>query len=174
MGCIVSHKKNDLSKDLEKEQKEFSLSGYLSKAYVVSVYDGDTIKINMKFGDKIYLWNCRLQGIDTPEIKVKRKGKTKEEIEKLEELKIVGLNAKTYLSNLILHKYIYVKCGKFDKYGRLLIVIYTVDGRHDVRGESNKVNIKDNFESSINYDVMKRYGNAYDGGTKEDFNSKVE
>lgn len=160
MGCVSSsHIKIIYPESLDKETKEFTLSGYFAKAYVISVYDGDTIKINMKFGDKIYLWNCRLQGIDTPEIKVKRKGKSSEEIKKLEELKLVGLEAKQYLSDLILRKYIYVKCGHFDKYGRLLVLVFLEDN-----------NKKLDFKSSVNHDVMEKYGNPYDGGTKDEFN----
>ena len=44
---------------------------------VVSVYDGDTIKVVfpiMGSGSmKLYKWNCRLIGVDTPELKTKNK-----------------------------------------------------------------------------------------------------
>ena len=44
---------------------------------VVSVYDGDTIKAVFPIMDsgsmKLYKWNCRLNGVDTPELRTKNK-----------------------------------------------------------------------------------------------------
>ena len=48
---------------------EFSFKGreFLSK--VLDVYDGDTITITVKVDESYYRMNCRLDGIDTPELR---------------------------------------------------------------------------------------------------------
>ena len=42
---------------------------------VVSVYDGDTIKVVFPIigsgSMKLYKWNCRINGVDTPELRTK-------------------------------------------------------------------------------------------------------
>ena len=39
---------------------------------VKSVYDGDTITIIFLLNDKLTCYNCRIQGVDTPEKKIKK------------------------------------------------------------------------------------------------------
>ena len=41
------------------------------EAKVISVYDGDTIKALFPLNGVMYKWNCRLVGIDTPEIRTR-------------------------------------------------------------------------------------------------------
>jgi len=75
--------------------------------YVIKVYDGDTITIVSKFSwsPKLYRFSVRLRGINAPEIKSKT----------------VGANdAKEYLSDLVLHKYVKLERIGTEKYGRIL------------------------------------------------------
>ena len=73
--------KIDWSK-IDNKVKQFSLSGkkYIGKC--VDVYDGDTIKVVFAVDgmDDVYRWNCRINRVDTPEIRTKtsRSGREKE------------------------------------------------------------------------------------------------
>jgi endonuclease YncB( thermonuclease family) len=83
---------------------------------VVKVYDGDTITIvTLLFnGDvspksKLYKFNVRIFGIDTPELKTKNVDE-----------KELGIKAKNALSDLILDKVVKLENVSYDKYGRIL------------------------------------------------------
>lgn len=121
----------------------FSLEGLEIKAKVISVYDGDTIKcvFPLKDSNKLYKWNCRLSGVDTPEIRTRNK-----------EEKQYGKKVRDDLRKQILNKVVTIKCGDFDKYGRLL------------------VELKDYCENetcSINeWLINKEYAFRYNGGKK--------
>jgi len=136
----------DINWDLvDNSVKELSLDGELKLAKVVSVYDGDTIRIVFPLNNKLYKWNCRLCRIDTPELR------TKNILEKK-----YGFQVRDKLRERILNKLVNIKCGKFDKYGRLLIEIYLQ-------------------EESINqWLIDNKYAFEYDGGTKKDWNDYLE
>ena len=116
----------------------FSLEGQEHLAKVVDVYDGDTIKCVFPIHNTLYRWNCRLSGVDTPELR------TRCSIEKKH-----GYKVRDYLRDKILNKMVYVQCNDFDKYGRLLVnILY--DG------------------CIINDWLIKNdYAFQYDGGTKQ-------
>lgn len=120
--------------------KELSLENQEKLGKVVSVYDGDTIKIVFPLHDKLYKWNCRLGRVDTPELR------TKNELEKK-----FGYEVRDKLREKILNKLVNVKCGDFDKYGRLLTEIYIED------------------ESVNQWLIDNEYAFEYDGGTKKDW-----
>ena len=126
---------------------EFSFEGQTIEAKVVSVYDGDTIKIVFPLHKTYYKWNCRLTGVDTPEIRTRCK-----------EEKVFGYKVRDCLRDKILNKVVTVKCGDFDKYGRLLIEIVCI-------GESCTVN---------NWLIQNDYAFAYDGGTKKSWKEFLE
>lgn len=97
----------------------FTLNEKLVKGKCVDVYDGDTVKLvlNIPFDeDKLYKWNCRINRVDTPELRTKNK-KEKE----------FGYEVRDKLREKILNKILDVKCLEFDKYGRLLVELYTED-----------------------------------------------
>ena len=121
---------------------EFSLKDTTKQAKVVSVYDGDTVKIVFPLQEKLYKWNCRLAGVDTPELRTRNK------LEKAH-----GYLVRDKLREKILNKVVTVKCFEFDKYGRLLISIYCDDDNVSV----NKWLIDND------------YAFKYDGGTKKDW-----
>ena len=119
---------------------DFSFEGDLIEAKVMSVYDGDTIKVAFPFGRKMFKWNCRLSGIDTPELRTKN----------LKE-KEFGYKVRDLLREKIDGKIVKIKCGDFDKYGRLLIKIY----------------VPEETETINQWLIMNGFAFAYDGGTKK-------
>jgi len=98
--------------------KVFSLKDIELEAYVHSVYDGDTITTIFPFPgtQNNYKWKCRLSNIDTPEIR------SKDEKEKIKAKEIRDI-----LKSKILNKTVKLKCGKMDKYGRILVDVYLDD-----------------------------------------------
>ena len=123
-------------------QFKFGFDGEVKIAKVVSVYDGDTIKVVFPFLRKLYKFNCRISGVDTPEIRTRDK-KEKE----------YGIKARDELRKKILNKVVKLKCGEFDKYGRLLVDIEL----------SEEETIK-------NWLINNNYAFEYDGGTKKKWN----
>ena len=111
----------------------------------VSVYDGDTFKLELPVCCSSFIFSCRLLGIDTAEIRTKN----------IEEKK-VAKDAKSYVSDLLTTNVFVVRCHGFDKYGRVLcnIVFPELDS-----SELSELLIAKNF------------GYRYDGGTKESFDT---
>ena len=89
---------------------ELSFRGMRIVCKVVSVYDGDTIKVVFPFLGRLYKWNCRIDGVDTPELR------TRSALEKE-----FGYFVRDKLREKILNQVVYIECGNFDKYGRLLV-----------------------------------------------------
>jgi endonuclease YncB( thermonuclease family) len=127
--------------DIVEDAPNFSLDGYKTNGRIASVYDGDTVRIIFSFHGTFYKWNCRLAGIDTPELRTSN-DKEKE----------YGYQVRDILREKILNKVVSVECGKFDKYGRLLVTI-TCD-------EDCCVN---------KWLVENKYALEYDGGKKQDW-----
>ena len=116
------------------------LEGQSVTAKVVSVYDGDSIKAIFPFNDTLLKWTCRIDGVDTPEVRTRNADEKK-----------YGLFVRDTLRDLILNKVVTLKCGELDKYGRLLVQIF-VDG----------------LDTSISqWLISNRYAYQYDGGTKQ-------
>jgi endonuclease YncB( thermonuclease family) len=113
--------------------ESFNFNDLETTARCIRIYDGDTIFIVLNIpGTKMYYkWSCRLNGIDSFEIKntneaLKNKAHeallfvynfiTKKEVPDVQDTKKFiedDLNKNIYLIN--------IKCGKFDKFGRILI-----------------------------------------------------
>lgn len=129
--------------------KPFDLRERTITAKVLSVYDGDTITIGYKFRGRYWKSSLRIYGIDTPELKPRRQGRTEESI--LEEKKAAE-KARDYLSGRIFGKLITVKFNKSnDKYGRLLGEVFL-----------GKENLSDTMREL-------GYGYEYGGGKKKEF-----
>lgn len=125
---------------IDNKIKLFSLENKCFNAKVVSIYDGDTVKVVFKIFGEFFKFNCRLINIDTPEIRCKCKIQKK-----------YGYVVRDKLREKILNKVVKINCHEFDKYGRLLIEI-----------------IYDN--SNINqWMIDYNYAFQYDGGTKSDW-----
>ena len=100
------YKFNRLNKD---KVKLFSLDGKKIYAKCVDVYDGDTVTLMLYIHKHPYKIKCRLDGIDTAELK----SNNEREVQ-------VAILAKELVSEKILGKTVKVHCGKWDKFGRLL------------------------------------------------------
>ena len=147
----------------------FSLNEFETTCKIVDIYDADTCKIVFILNNSIVKFNCRLSHIDSPEIKpslkiahrsveIKAAKKCRNKLIQLctnsmcplecilnKKLKQKYLSENTKLLN--------VKCGKFDKYGRLLIELYHI-------GSEKSIN---------NLLIDEKYVHSYSGKTKKKF-----
>lgn len=154
--------------------KHFSLDGLFTKYRVVDIYDGDTCTCVITFKDSMYKFNVRLADIDTCEMK-SNDTKNKELAKKAKLIlyqlitndmsdQNINISRKAlrdkFNTNLCL---INIKCGKFEKYGRLLGWLYN----------TNNVN-KSIVELSINHQLVREHlAYFYDGSTKLSNNDQV-
>ena len=128
--------------------KFFSFDGQTHFARVVKCYDGDTIHCVFKYADQYYKFRIRLNGYDSSELKPSKSlGETK-----CNEIKTNATNAKKRLEELILNRNVWLQCGPFDKYGRILGTI--------------KMNLND-VESINDLMIREGHGYVYNGGTKK-------
>jgi endonuclease YncB( thermonuclease family) len=123
------------------------VNGTTVTAKVVSVYDGDTIKVVFPLNNIFYKWNCRLMGVDTPELRT-RNAKEKE----------YGYFVRDRLREKISDKIVILKCEDLDKYGRLLVTVIC---------DEDSCNIN-------NWLIESDYAFAYDGGTKKSWEEHLE
>lgn len=105
----------------------FSFAGVATVAKVVDVYDGDTITVSW-YGnhDQLIQYKVRLLGFDCPEMKPSLSSATRDAE------KAAAVRAKLALISKIDSKLIFMECGEFDKYGRVLATIYTWNGKEKV------------------------------------------
>ena len=138
----------NILKNCDKKTKKFSLEGQTKLCKVVSVYDGDTCNVVFDNNGVINRWNVRMNGYDTPEMRPSKKLPNRDEI------KQKAILSRDFLKSLIFNneQLVYLKCGKFDKYGRLLGDIY----------------INEDDKDSVNSLMIKSgHGYEYHGGTKK-------
>jgi endonuclease YncB( thermonuclease family) len=136
MGCIQTLEKCTIenTQTLSFGNKEF-------QAKVLSIKDGDTIVVALKFLNSFINVPVRLLGVDVAEIHTKNYKEKK-----------VGLDAQAFLTELLLNKIVYIKTPpEDDKYGRLL-------GRVFYQGQ----NISELM-------IQKNYGYPYHGEKKKLF-----
>jgi len=107
--------------------QSFSLQNLECYCRVVKIYDGDTITVIIPIFNNFYKFSVRLKNIDTCEMKSKNQTN-----------KTIADNARKRLFELVTSQklddcdkflsenvnLVYIKCGDFDKYGRLLGDIY--------------------------------------------------
>jgi len=136
-----------LSQCTNENTKWLSLEGIVCQCKVVSVYDADTVTIALQWNNDIYKVKCRLLGIDSAEKRTKNQNEKK-----------VALDATKWLQNLILNKIIWVKCGKWGKYGGRMLGELYLDTK-DIK-----------TSSSINNLIVKNgFAYHYDGKKKKQF-----
>lgn len=141
----------------------FSLNGlYIGK--VVEIYDGDSCKIVFPYNGILCKFNCRLLDIDTPEIapslnKINREEEIRAAIASRNRLihlcsdfEITTLQTKKEIQELMNKniKLITIVCDGYDKYGRLLIVLYDNENKKSF----NTILLEEGFAK------------PYNGGTK--------
>ena len=137
-------------KESNNDTPEFSLNGKFKLAKIVNIYDGDTCKAVFKFGDELYRWNIRMAGYDTPEMRPSRSDPNRDKE------KEAAIKSRDYLKSLIMNpkQLVYIKCGEFDKYGRLLAEIFI--------NKDDKISVNQMM-------IDGEYGYQYGGGTKKKF-----
>ncbi len=177
MGCLNS-KLNNISDDLTKSNFDtplYSLNNNILLGKVVYVYDGDTCHIVFKINNQLVKYVCRLQHMDSPEICPKN---ISDETQRKNEIN-AAIKARNFVLSQVTNtfvesdtsnkltkndikdicsknsKIIRIKCGEFDKYGRLLVELYT---------DSSNISINDLL-------INKKLAVRYEGGTKEKFNT---
>lgn len=134
--------------------KPFNMDGVERYAKLVHVYDGDTFRAAMIHNNRIKKLTFRPVGYDTPEMKPLKSMPNRETHIQL------AKEARAHLIELCggIGSYVFIKCHKFDKYGRVLATVYRT--RYS--------------EKSINQMMLDSgLANAYDGGTKKDFMHNV-
>ena len=136
LSCVYT-KDILLQQELERSDKKieyFSFNNYESLAKIVHVYDGDTVHLVLPLPEtyKLVKIKARLYGIDTPEMRI-------------QEQKESALKAKERLKDMLqkTNYIVNIKCGEFDKYGRVLAILYSTE-----------------FSKSLN-DILIEEGHAY-------------
>lgn len=140
INSIIIHKLKE-----NKDTELFTLNGKINIGYVSDIYDGDTCKIVMMYGEHIHKWNCRVMGVDTPELRTKN----------LKE-KECGYYVRDQLRKKILDEIVIVECLEFDKYGRLLVYIHPYN-------DNMKIDRKTSYNQWL---IDNKYAVEYYGGTK--------
>jgi endonuclease YncB( thermonuclease family) len=88
---------------------------------VVDVYDGDTVRLVFKpepFSTHVQLV-ARMAGYDSPEMKQPTQESEHERARK----RALAVAARDRLAGLVLHQIMSVRCGPFDKYGRVMVTL---------------------------------------------------
>lgn len=117
---------------------KFSLNGLEFEGIITKVYDGDSVHAVFSLKGEYSRWVCRLNGIDTPELRSTDDAEKERAILIRDELRIK-----------ILYKQVSLKCYDFDKYGRLLV---------DIHCDNEHIN---------KWLIDSGYANEYFGGFKE-------
>lgn len=120
----------------------FSLKGKVLPCKVVDVYDGDTCTVVIKLHGELTKFKLRMYGYDSPEKRPSRSLPNRDE-----EIK-AAKEARQALIDIIGDDLVTLKCGSWDKYGRLLGILYKDD-----------LNIN-------SYMIQNGFGYKYEGGTK--------
>jgi endonuclease YncB( thermonuclease family) len=148
----------------------FTFAGSIHPAKVVSCYDGDTFEAVMHIGDKLWKFDCRMLGYDSPEIKPLKTAPNRE-AEKAAALRAKialltflcdGVDSTRQYTNKELDelvkrnkKVIELHCKEFDKYGRVLVEVPNTD-----------------VGSTVNsWMITNKYGYKYTGGAKIKFST---
>ena len=119
----------------------WTLDGQTFLCKVQKVYDGDSIKCIIKYGQQFSKFDFRVDGLDTPEV---ASGDVRD----------FGKEVRDILQGVILGKIVRVEAGEGDKYGRILGNFTFVD-QSGVQTELKE------------FLVGNGMAKLYDGGTKE-------
>ncbi len=154
-------KKADRLKSLTYENTpEFSFNGKTIHAKILDVYDGDTITITLKVDGEYFRINCRMNGLDTPELRSHDEDEKKAAI--LARNHLIFLLTKMKIGSEVkrddikrlcgeVNTIVKVRCMEFDKYGRLLVEIWL-----------DSINVNEKM-------IEDGFAGKYDGGTKGDW-----
>ena len=117
-GLEVAHRQEEHQRDFLSKVRYtdidfFHLDGYECWARCLKQWDGDTVTLAFFLNDEPYKFRIRLADIDTAE----KTSTNQAEVEH-------AMKAYNRLKDLIDNQLIYVKCHRWDKYGRLLAHLY--------------------------------------------------
>lgn len=131
----------------------FSLEGYTGYARIVDIYDGDTFKAILFLHCRPLKFIFRTLDYDAPEMKPLKSNPNRSQEKKQ------ALLAKELFQKLTHYEQdlVYVQCFKMDKYGRVLVRVYT---SYDAFLNDDSINKK-----MIDSNLV----NKYDGKTKTKF-----
>ena len=138
----------------------FSLEGQISEAKIVDVYDADSARAVLRREGGLQKFSIRLTGIDTPEKRSRNPlEKRAAKVAHARLLSLLGVEGRTRravrASCAESRRLVTLRCGPFDKYGRLLCEIFLGEG---LEGGGTSAN-----EELVRVGVAKRY----DGGRKQ-------
>jgi len=149
---------------------KFSLENKILPAKCLDIYDGDTATFAVIINNELYKFNMRFSGIDTPEIRPK-KNNLNRNAEKAAAIYVrnrvlqlitnqeIDINTKytrKQIKNILAKSrtIVYLKCGKFGKFGRCLIKVFlTQQDLQDKTKSINKILLYENL-------AYKYYGGA--------------
>lgn len=152
MGICLGKDRNTMDSINENNTEWLSFDGKLLRSKVIDVYDADTITVIIPFEKHYYKTKCRLFGIDGAEKRMKKGEKCELEVKNAHE-------GTEYVKNLILNKEVWIRCGNWDKYGRLLGTVYLKYNQS-----------QQGWDSSVNVDIVKQgFAYYYDGKKKQAF-----
>ena len=139
----VDHKKTPL----------FSFKNKILISRIVDVYDGDTFTALFEYNGEIMKYKFRAMGYDCAEMKPKKSDPNRDEE------KALALKAKNRFIELIGGEdtIVKIKFLNFDKYGRILSYVYSMNSDVEKDESINSVMIKEG------------HGKPYEGGTKEEW-----
>lgn len=141
----------DYLRSLVKDKKDTSFDGLVVEAKVVDVYDGDTLTVKFIYRGEITQSKVRMLGYDSPEMKPKKLGRTKDSLEREKKAAIAARNRLRDLCQDL----VVVKFGLNDKYGRPLGTLHTLDGKLCIN----------------NIMLDEGHGYSYDGKTKQQWSN---
>jgi endonuclease YncB( thermonuclease family) len=142
----------DLQDNSFRDLKKATFDGFVTKAKVVSVYDGDTLTLVFYYNDRPIKDSFRMLGYDSPEIHPLNTIAHRD-------LHIEAAHvARNKLIEKVNNKIVWVKFTHEEKFGRIMGTIYA---------DSEK--LTENLPSINDLMISKGYGKAYTGGHKEEF-----
>ena len=109
----LTEKRRQLMNATYKETPKYTIKNYKTWAKVIRIYDGDSCYVALFIEDKMVKIPCRLQGIDTAEI---RSDNPREVMH--------AKRAKEFLTNIVSDKLMWVHIHKTEKFGRYLTTLY--------------------------------------------------
>jgi endonuclease YncB( thermonuclease family) len=126
---------------------DFTFAGQRFLAKVVDYYSGDIVRVVFIHRGKLDQYRAKMAGYVSPEIKPSRTSVNRT----VEAIKAVA--ARNALMKKINNALVYIECGGYDRFGRILVTVYLRDGT-------------ENGESVNAWMIANGHGVVYDSGKK--------
>lgn len=164
--CLLHWYRKHILSGSDDSTPVFDLNNYKGYAKITSVYDGDTFKACIYKHRRILKFKFRTLGYDAPEMKPGLGIKNREMYIQMAKLSRDQLKDLCNFDDHKVHKWwnpckcqfqtngwVWIECGRNDKYGRTLVTVYRR------RGD----------QKSVNQKMIDLGANEYSGGKKQDF-----